>query len=120
MDFFSTEALHPSQQRLSTLRDVGRYVSEALERIGQRDRRLAAAADLLSSVSDALKPGDAFLVGADLVKDPARIAAAYADAAKNGYLVGVTHISFPGLGNLRASADGKSFSWVPLNYSGLK
>jgi glyoxylase-like metal-dependent hydrolase (beta-lactamase superfamily II) len=46
--------------------------------------------------------------------------AAYADAAKNGYLVGVTHISFPGLGNLRASADGKSFSWVPLNYSGLK
>jgi hypothetical protein len=46
--------------------------------------------------------------------------AAYADAAKNGYLVGVTHISFPGLGNLRAGADGKGFSWVPLNYSGLK
>ena len=46
--------------------------------------------------------------------------AAYADAAKNGYLVGVTHISFPGLGNLRAGADGKGFTWVPLNYSGLK
>ena len=34
------------------MRDVGRYVSEALERLGQRDRRYSAAADPLSSVSD--------------------------------------------------------------------
>jgi glyoxylase-like metal-dependent hydrolase (beta-lactamase superfamily II) len=47
-------------------------------------------------------------------------AQAYADAAQNGYLVGVTHVSFPGLGRLRANADGKSYTWVPLNYSSLK
>jgi len=43
---------------------------------------------------------------------------AYAEAAKRGYLVGSAHISFPGLGHLRA--QGKGYEWVPVNYSGLK
>jgi glyoxylase-like metal-dependent hydrolase (beta-lactamase superfamily II) len=45
---------------------------------------------------------------------------AYADAAKNGYLVGVAHIAFPGLGQLRAASTGEGYVWVPLNYSSLK
>jgi glyoxylase-like metal-dependent hydrolase (beta-lactamase superfamily II) len=44
---------------------------------------------------------------------PARIKQ-YADAAKNGYYVAVAHISFPGIGRLRA--DGKGYDWVPANY----
>ena len=43
---------------------------------------------------------------------------AFAEAAKQGYLVGSSHLSFPGLGHLRA--DGKGYRFVPLNYSGLK
>ena len=43
---------------------------------------------------------------------------AYAEAAKQGYLVGSAHLSFPGLGHLRT--EGKGYEWVPLNYSGLK
>jgi len=43
---------------------------------------------------------------------------AYAEAAKGGYLVGSAHLSFPGLGHLRA--EGKGYAFVPLNYSGLK
>ncbi len=43
---------------------------------------------------------------------------AYADAAKQGYLVGSAHLSFPGLGHLRR--DGAGYAWVPVNYSGLK
>jgi glyoxylase-like metal-dependent hydrolase (beta-lactamase superfamily II) len=43
---------------------------------------------------------------------------AYADAAKAGYLVGAAHLSFPGIGHLRA--DGKGYAWVPVNYSALK
>jgi glyoxylase-like metal-dependent hydrolase (beta-lactamase superfamily II) len=39
----------------------------------------------------------------------------YADAAAKGYYVAVTHVSFPGIGKLRA--DGKSYQWVPANYS---
>ncbi len=39
----------------------------------------------------------------------------YGDAAKAGYDVAVAHISFPGIGRLRA--DGKGYAWVPANYS---
>ena len=46
-------------------------------------------------------------------------ALAYAAAAKGGYLVGSAHIAFPGLGHVR-KAGGKSYTWVPLNYSSLK
>ncbi|WP_208729872.1 MBL fold metallo-hydrolase [Corallococcus exercitus] len=42
------------------------------------------------------------------------------DAAAKGYYVGAAHISFPGIG--RVLADGKAFTWLPVNYSvaGLK
>ncbi|MEO7056076.1 MAG: MBL fold metallo-hydrolase, partial [Caldimonas sp.] len=39
---------------------------------------------------------------------------AYADAAKQGYWVGAAHLSFPGLGHVRA--DGDAYMWVPANY----
>jgi glyoxylase-like metal-dependent hydrolase (beta-lactamase superfamily II) len=41
---------------------------------------------------------------------------AFADAAKNGYLVGGAHISFPGLGHVRRDGE-KTYTYVPLNYS---
>ncbi|MDT7519518.1 MBL fold metallo-hydrolase [Rhodoferax sp. TBRC 17660] len=47
-------------------------------------------------------------------------AKAFEEAAKGGYMVGVTHVAFPGLGNLRPAANGKGYVWVPLNYSSLK
>ena len=39
----------------------------------------------------------------------------YADAAKKGYFVAVAHVSFPGIGKLRA--DGKGYDWIPTNYT---
>lgn len=45
---------------------------------------------------------------------PAR-EAAYAAAAREGYYVAVTHVSFPGIGQLRA--NGKGYDWLPVNYS---
>ncbi len=45
---------------------------------------------------------------------------AYAEAAKGGYLVGVTHISFPGLGYVRKNANRPGYTWVPVNYSSGK
>ena len=44
---------------------------------------------------------------------------AYADAARGGYLVGGSHLAFPGLGHVR-KASGKGFTWVPVNYTSLK
>jgi glutamate N-acetyltransferase/amino-acid N-acetyltransferase len=42
------------------------------------------------------------------------VAKNYADAAKKGYFVAVTHVSFPGIGQLRV--DGKGYDWIPANY----
>ena len=46
-------------------------------------------------------------------------AKAYADAAKNGYLVAGSHLAFPGMGYVR-KATGKGYTWFPVNYSSLK
>ncbi len=43
---------------------------------------------------------------------------AYGEAAKQGYLVGIAHVSFPGIGRLRAAGSG--YTWVPVNYSVVK
>lgn len=40
---------------------------------------------------------------------------AFADAAKNKYWVASDHISFPGIGHIRA--DGAGYKWFPVNYS---
>lgn len=39
----------------------------------------------------------------------------YHDAAENGYLLAGDHVSFPGVGRLRAK--GKGYEWLPLLYS---
>jgi glyoxylase-like metal-dependent hydrolase (beta-lactamase superfamily II) len=41
--------------------------------------------------------------------------AAFADAAKQGYLIGAAHLQFPALGHMRAS--GKGYQFVPVNYA---
>ena len=44
----------------------------------------------------------------------------YADAAKNGYLVGISHVSFPGVGHVRTGTGGKGYEWLPINYTANK
>jgi glyoxylase-like metal-dependent hydrolase (beta-lactamase superfamily II) len=43
---------------------------------------------------------------------------AYADAAAHGYWVAAAHLAFPGIGHLRA--EGKSYIWVPANYTSMR
>jgi glyoxylase-like metal-dependent hydrolase (beta-lactamase superfamily II) len=43
---------------------------------------------------------------------------AFKALAKDGTLIGASHLQFPGLGHIRA--DGKAFDWVPVNYSQLR
>ncbi len=42
----------------------------------------------------------------------------FAQAARDGTLVGASHIQFPGLGHLRAA--GKSYQWLPVNYTQMR
>jgi GAF domain-containing protein len=59
MDFFSTETLDPSPQRMDTLRSIGVLVSQAIERVAAAERLADAARDIeavnqvIREVSDA-------------------------------------------------------------------
>ena len=46
MDFFATETLTPSEQRLDTLRAIGVLVSQAIERLADAEQQAAALADM--------------------------------------------------------------------------
>ncbi|NAZ81589.1 GAF domain-containing protein [Kineococcus sp. R8] len=52
MDFFATETLDPSPERLATLRRVGVLVSAALERIADRDLGTQSANQLIASIAE--------------------------------------------------------------------
>ncbi|HEX5126833.1 MAG TPA: MBL fold metallo-hydrolase [Rhodocyclaceae bacterium] len=43
---------------------------------------------------------------------------AFAEAAKQHYVVAAAHISFPGLGHVRHA--GKAYAWVPVNYTPIR
>ena len=75
MDFFSTETLHPSSERLEALRSVGTLVSQASERFLteeiQADKAAdsAAVAQLLVKLAEAATAGEATKVALDTVRD---------------------------------------------------
>jgi len=54
MDFFVTETIEPSPQRLDALRSIGRLVSSSFERIAKVDAEQAAAEDLAQKVDQVL------------------------------------------------------------------
>ncbi len=41
-------------------------------------------------------------------------------AVKEGHLLAITHVSFPGMGHLVKIRNTKNYTWIPLNYQGLK
>jgi len=55
MDFFTEEVLTPSESRLDALRNVGRLVSSALERVDQQSRIDQAKKDLETKVNQLMK-----------------------------------------------------------------
>lgn len=61
------------------------------------------------------KPGVTIVYDASAPQAAATRQQAYAEAAKQGYLVAVDHVSFPGIGYVRATGTG--YEWLPVNYS---
>jgi methyl-accepting chemotaxis protein len=55
MDFFTEEVITPSESRLDALRNVGRLVSSALERVDQQSRIDQAKKDLEAKVNQLMK-----------------------------------------------------------------
>ena len=68
MDFFTTETLSPSAQRLDALRNVGRLVSQSMDRIRSEEAARAAADHLRAQVDQMLDVVSAAAAG-DLTRD---------------------------------------------------
>nr|WP_246319583.1 methyl-accepting chemotaxis protein [Nocardioides kongjuensis] len=68
MDFFATETLQPSTQRLDALRNVGRLVSETIARINREVEEREAAAVLAGKVAQILDVVSAAATG-DLTRE---------------------------------------------------
>ena len=75
MDFFATETLDPTAERLDALRNVGRMVSSALERIGKAEREAEAAADtsavnrVMAAIGEATSTHQVTQLALDTVRD---------------------------------------------------
>ena len=63
MDFFTEERITPSESRLDALRNVGRLVSNALERVDQQAKIDQAKRDLETKVSQLMKAAKAAAEG---------------------------------------------------------
>lgn len=63
------------------------------------------------------EPGVTVSFDSDTKAAAAARKAAFADAAKTGILIGSAHLTFPGLGHLRA--EGKGYVFVPLDYDSV-
>ncbi len=61
------------------------------------------------------EPSATIVYDSDSKKAAAQRKKAYAEAAKEGYWLAIDHVSFPGIGHLRA--ESKGYSWIPVNYS---
>lgn len=68
MDFFATETLDPSPQRLEALRNVGRLTSQALARINREAIERESAAEIATKVEKILAVVSAAATG-DLTRD---------------------------------------------------
>ena len=63
MDFFTEDVIKPSESRLDALRNVGRLVSSALERVDQQTRIDQAKRDLETKVNELMKVAKAAAEG---------------------------------------------------------
>jgi glyoxylase-like metal-dependent hydrolase (beta-lactamase superfamily II) len=101
---------------IRTLASVGHTAGHTSYLVESKGRQLLVIGDLIHVAAvQFADPGVTISFDSD-----AKAAAASRDrvfklAAKDGALVGAAHLQFPGLGHLRAA--GKSWQWVPANYS---
>ncbi|MEZ6235769.1 MAG: GAF domain-containing protein [Phycisphaerales bacterium] len=75
MDFFALTTLNPSQERLDTLRSVGKLVSSTIERIFESQRQAQVATDtaavsrVLEAVNGANSPNEAVMAALNTVRE---------------------------------------------------
>jgi glyoxylase-like metal-dependent hydrolase (beta-lactamase superfamily II) len=83
--------------------------------VESKGARLVAIGDLMHVASVQFDdPSVTIQFDSDSVAAAAQRKKAYADAAREGHILAIAHVSFPGLGRLRTAGDGYVF--IPVNY----
>ena len=111
--FEGSAGIVPGVKAWSSYGHTAGHTSYVVESKGQK---LIVAGDLIH-VGAVQFPDPAVTIDFDTDKKAAAATRAkvFAHAAKEGALIGAAHLSFPGLGHLRAA--GKSWQWIPVNYT---
>jgi glyoxylase-like metal-dependent hydrolase (beta-lactamase superfamily II) len=92
------------------------HVTYAIESRGQK---LVLVGDLIHVAAVQLEqPAVTIDFDSDAKRARAERKLAFDAAAKGGYLLGASHLQFPGLGHLRAA--GKGYQWIPVNYTQMR
>ena len=111
--FDGTTTLVPGIQAVATRGHTAGHSTYVVESKGQK---LVVWGDLIHVAAVQFDdPSVTIAFDSDAKNAAVHRKAAFADAAKGGYVVAAAHIAFPGLGRVRA--NGKAFSWVPVNYT---
>jgi hypothetical protein len=99
---------------VGNLRAAGHTPSHTLYAVESEGNKLVVWGDLMhvAAVQFAM-PSVTIAFDTDSRAAAPQRAKQYADAAKKGYFVAMAHVSFPGIGKLRA--DGKGYDWIPTN-----
>jgi glyoxylase-like metal-dependent hydrolase (beta-lactamase superfamily II) len=105
--------LSPGIKAVST---PGHTVGHSVFVIESKGQKLALWGDLVHVAAIQFdKPEVTIQFDTDSKAAVAQRKKAFTEAAKQGYLVGAAHLPFPGIGHVRA--QGKGYTWVPVNYS---
>ena len=103
----------PGIHTIATHGHTAGHTSYLVESKGQQ---LLVIGDLIHVASvQFADPGVTIAFDSDAKAAAASRATLFGRVARDGALVGAAHLQFPGLGHLRAA--GKSWQWVPANYS---
>lgn len=103
----------PGVRAWATLGHTAGHTSYVVESEG---KRLVVIGDLIHVAAMQLdEPSITVGFDADVKAAAATRAKVFSRLAKDGTLVGAAHISFPGMGHLRAA--GKGWQWVPVVYN---
>jgi glyoxylase-like metal-dependent hydrolase (beta-lactamase superfamily II) len=84
--------------------------------VQSKNQKLVLWGDMLHSEAvQFAEPSVSIAVDVDAQAAASQRKRAFTEAAQQGYWIGASHLSFPGLGHLRA--DGSGYVWVPANYA---
>ena len=87
--------------------------------VESKGERLAVIGDLMHVAAVQFDdPSVTIAFDTDVVGAAKERAKTYAEAAQNGTILAIAHVSFPGMG--RVVTKGAAYGWVPVNYSVVK